>query len=98
MRGPVFPTSDNARSWRPLEMPTSSSLFGGAVNEQGEVVLVGAASTIISSPDGVQFTLRNGGGRNDYASVLPLDGARWLTGSDGGIRLVSAQATAGARP
>ncbi|SER22302.1 Uncharacterized protein SAMN04488038_12218 [Solimonas aquatica] len=98
MRGHVFTTSDNARSWRPLEMPTSSSLFGGAVNEQGEVVLVGAASTIISSPDGVQFTLRNGGGRNDYASVLPLDGARWLTGSDGGIRLVSAQATAGARP
>lgn len=98
MRGHVFASADNARSWQPLEVPTGSSLFGGAVNAQGEVVLVGAASTIISSTDGRHFTLRQGGGRNDYASVLPLDGKRWLTGSDGGIRLVSAADTAGAQP
>lgn len=94
MRGHVFYSDDNARSWHASELPTGSSLFGGAVTAQGELVLVGAGSTLISSSDGGRhFALRSGGGRSDFATVLPIDDTHWLTGSDGGIKLIAAQAT-----
>src|SRR3546814_10457531 len=57
MRGHVFRSGDDGKSWQESKVPTGSSLFGGKVDASGNVVLVGAGSTLlVSSDDGLSFT------------------------------------------
>src|SRR3546814_12143711 len=51
MRGHVFRSGDDGKSWQESKVPTGSSLFGGKVDASGNVVLVGAGSTLLVSSD-----------------------------------------------
>src|SRR3546814_4593096 len=100
MRGHVFRSGDDGKSWQESKVPTGSSLFGGKVDASGNVVLVGAGSTLlVSSDDGLSFTQPVDTDFHDLATVLPVTDSSWLVGGDGGIKLVtSAQHNKGAQP
>lgn len=100
MRGHVFRSADNGETWQESKVPTGSSLFGGDVSADGNVVLVGAGSTLLfSNDDGRSFTQPLDTAFNDLATVLPVTDNSWLVGGDGGIKLVtSAQNNKGAQP
>src|SRR3546814_2451789 len=73
MRGHVFRSGDDGKSWQESKVPTGSSLFGGKVDASGNVVLVGAGSTLlVSSDDGLSFTQPVDTDFHDLATVLPV--------------------------
>src|SRR3546814_17135890 len=83
-RGHVFRSGDDGKSWQESKVPTGSSLFGGKVDASGNVVLVGAGSTLlVSSDDGLSFTQPVDTDFHDLATVLPVTDSSWLVGGDG---------------
>src|SRR3546814_1371619 len=83
-------SSDVCSSDLESKVPTGSSLFGGKVDASGNVVLVGAGSTLlVSSDDGLSFTQPVDTDFHDLATVLPVTDSSWLVGGDGGIKLVT---------
>ncbi len=87
MRGHAFVSRDNGRQWVASEVPLPLSLFDGAVDAEGNAVLVGASDAVLKSTDkGASFQLVSQKDRRGLAAVLPLDDGGWLTGGEAGIK------------
>lgn len=88
MRGNAFVSPDNGRTWQKSNVPEVVSLFAGAVNDRGEIMLAGASNAVFLSTDGgSSFRRVSQNMRRDLVSVLPLEGGVRLTAGEGGIRL-----------
>ena len=98
MRGNVFHSEDLGKTWQKSEIPEVVSLFGGTVMSNGDIVLAGENSAVLVSSDhAAHFKVVSEGERQRFATVLPLAGG-WLAGGEGGLRKVSAAASAGGKP
>lgn len=98
MRGNAFYSTDLGTTWNKSEVPGGISLFGGAVNADGSIVLAGEGSTVLMSKDqGATFQVISQGERLRFASILPA-GSGWLAAGEGGLREVKVQTSAGAQP
>jgi photosystem II stability/assembly factor-like uncharacterized protein len=87
MRGNAFVTQDR-HTWVKAEVPGTISLFGGVVDDDGHLVLVGENETVLRSTDGGQhFTVAVGGERNRLTTVLAIEGEGWLVAGESGIGL-----------
>ncbi len=87
MRGHAFVSRDNGASWVASDVPLPLSLFDGAVDGDGNAVLVGASDAVLKSTDkGASFELVSQKDRRGLAAVLPLDDGGWLTGGEAGIK------------
>jgi photosystem II stability/assembly factor-like uncharacterized protein len=88
MRGNVFVSRDSGKTWVKSEVPLQQSLFGGAVGDDGSIILAGAANTIVASSDGgAHFSLVSKKDRSLLSSLVPLGKNQLLTVGDGGIRV-----------
>jgi len=87
MRGHAFVSRDNGNQWVASDVPLPLSLFDGAVDREGNAVLVGASDAVLKSTDkGASFKLVSQKDRRGLAAVLPLDDGGWLTGGEAGIK------------
>lgn len=85
MRGNAFVTSDR-HTWVKADVPGKISLFGGVVDDDGAIVLVGENETVLRSTDGGQhFQVAVGGERNRLVAVLPMQGDGWVVAGESGI-------------
>lgn len=92
MRGNTFVTHDR-NTWVQSALPEPVSMFGGTVDDDGQLVLVGENGSVLRSSDGGQhFALAVGGARQRLATVLPVAGEGWLVGGESGIALKRAPA------
>ncbi|HEY0975012.1 MAG TPA: hypothetical protein VGE57_11005 [Solimonas sp.] len=107
MRGNVYVSRNGGANWTKAQVPMPLSLFSGAIDGDGNVMLVGAADAIFKSTDnGMSFTLVSQQDRRSIASIIPLQSGGWLTGGEAGIkrqwprdeRADSASATTGGVP
>src|SRR6266480_847676 len=74
-------TSINGIDWRgPSTSPTTNCLYGVAFGN-GLYVAVGELGTIISSPDGSNWTVQNSGTLNNLRAVT-FTGSRFIAGGD----------------
>lgn len=89
MRGNVFRSADGGAHWSKVALPTGVALAGGALTPEGDVLLVGDATTVLRSHDDGQSFMRVGDeGRKALSTILPLDDSHWLTGGESGIGVV----------
>lgn len=85
MRGNAFVTQDR-QTWIQSALPEPVSMFGGTVDDDGQLVLVGENGSVLRSSDGGQhFRLAVGGARQRLATVLPVEGDGWLVAGESGI-------------
>lgn len=85
MRGNAFVTRDR-HTWVKAAVPGKISLFGGVVDDDGAIVLVGDNETVLRSTDGGQhFKVAVGGERNRLVAVLPMHGDGWVVAGESGI-------------
>lgn len=85
MRGNAFVTRDRQR-WVQSALPQPISMFGGALDAEGHIVMVGENGSVLRSTDGGEhFTLAVGGERQRFATVLPLKDGGWLVGGESGL-------------
>jgi len=94
MRGHVFISRDNAKTWQASATPGQTSLFGGTVTTEGHIFLVGDSNTVLQSNDeGAHFSLAartdhvGVGARGGLAAVLPVSGDALLTAGENGVGL-----------
>lgn len=86
MRGHAFRSEDHGLTWQAAQVPVGTSLFDGAVDDEGRVLLAGAGnSVLLSADDGRTYTLKTPSAGNSIAAVLPLAGGHWLSGGDNGL-------------
>lgn len=87
MRGNAFVTQDR-HTWVQSAVPGKISLFGGVVDDDGSIVLVGENETVLRSTDGGKnFLIASAGERNRLISVLPVAGDGWLVAGESGVGL-----------
>jgi len=87
MRGNAFVSHDNGSSWTQSKVPVPLSLFGGSLDGDGNIVLVGASDVVLKSSDrGRSFKLVSQKDRRGLAAVVPAGGG-WLTAGEAGIKL-----------
>ncbi len=87
MRGNAYLTRDNGASWSKAKVPMPLSLFGGALDADGNVILVGASDAVLKSTDnGASFELVSQKDRRSISAVLPLESGGWLTGGEAGVK------------
>lgn len=85
MRGNAFVTRDR-HTWVKADVPGKISLFGGVIDDDGAIVLVGENETVLRSTDGGQrFEVAVGGERNRLVAVQPVEGDGWLVAGESGI-------------
>ena len=85
MRGHAYVTQDR-HTWIQSALPQPVSMFGGVVDDDGQLVLVGENGSVLRSSDGGQhFTLAVGSERQRLSTVLPVEGDGWLVGGESGI-------------
>ena len=95
MRGNAYVTQDR-HTWTQSALPEPVSMFGGTVDDDGQLVLVGENGSVLRSADGGQhFSIAVGGARQRLTTVLPIEGDGWLVGGESGIT-VKRPASAGA--
>ena len=90
LRGHIFRSSDFGDSWLETRVSTDSGalqfgLAGGAVLEQGDLLIVGHGGTVLrSQDDGASFSVSNRADRTSLAAVVGVaDGALVLVGQNG---------------
>lgn len=84
MRGNVFHSTDLGRTWKKSAVPEALSLFGGNVDAQGNVILVGEAEVVLRSNDGgASFTQVSQGERKRLVAVLPQADGLVIAGESG---------------
>ena len=99
MRGNVFVSADFGKTWSKGEVPGNNSLFGGTVSEQSQVILVGAANTILVSDDGgAHFKQVSERDRFALSAVLPMADGNLLIAGEGGVGVHKTGSTAGEKP
>lgn len=87
MRGNAFVTHD-LHAWVQAQVPGQISLFGGAIDDDGQIVLVGENETVLRSGDGGRsFQVAVAGERNRLTAVLPIQGEGWWVAGEPGIEL-----------
>lgn len=87
MRGNAFVTQDRI-NWVQSAVPGKISLFGGVIDDDGSIVLVGENETVLRSTDGGgNFTVALAGERNRLVAVLPAEGEGWLVAGESGVGL-----------
>jgi len=69
LRGNVFRSDDHGVTWESVLNPTESSLYGGAVTEQGRVIMVGASGTVVSIDQEGALTATTQASRATLSSV-----------------------------
>jgi photosystem II stability/assembly factor-like uncharacterized protein len=90
MRGHVFYSDDFGQTWKQSKVPIANSLFGGAVQGDGDAVLVGASNAMLLSQDnGESFLHVSKKGPHGLAAILPLENEELLKVGEGGLALVS---------
>jgi len=85
LRGHLFRSHDDGRSWKPVSVQTDSMLTDGLVLGNGHIVLVGFAGTVLVSEDqGKSFHLRQQADRMGISAVVQAkDGGLILIGEFG---------------
>lgn len=87
MRGNAFVTQDR-NTWVQAAVPGGISLFGGAVENDGSIVLVGENDTVLRSTDGGKnFVVAAVGARSRLIAVVPVEGQGWLVAGEAGVSL-----------
>lgn len=87
MRGNAFVTQDR-HTWVQAAVPGGISLFGGAIEDDGSIVLVGENETVLRSTDGGKtFAVAAGGERNRLIAVVPVQGEGWLVAGESGVKM-----------
>ncbi len=87
MRGNAFVTQDR-QTWVQSAVPGKISLFGGTLDDDGSIILVGENETVLRSTDGGRnFSIASAGERNRLVAVLPAQGEGWLVGGESGVGL-----------
>ena len=86
LRGKVFVGSPEGVAWEAVESGTGSTLQGGRVTAQDEVLLVGNDGVILASRDGgKRFAALRTTDRKPIATVLPGGGPELLLFGEGGV-------------
>ena len=87
LRGNLYRSADFGMTWEPVPSQNNSTLAGGSVSEQGEIVLVGGVGTVLLSTDGGRsFLLTKMEDRLSLSAGLSRDRKLVLVGQ-GGIKL-----------
>lgn len=100
LRGHVYRSADNGEHWQSVPIvDVQDALTGGSLLENGTLVLVGNAGTLLHSDDGGRsFILTRQPDRQAFTSVVPSgDGALILAGQ-GGVKRVSSAVAVQAQP
>lgn len=100
MRGNAFYSADGGKTWIKSAVPEGDlALFGGTLDAQGAVILVGEAETVLRSIDGgAHFTQVAQGERKRLTAALPLaDGGLLIAGESGVARKSAAAAQESAK-
>ena len=90
MRGHIFRSVDGGASWQASHSESTAFLMGGAVADDGAIVLAGLGATLLVSRDqGARFTSLQPAGGKAYAALLPLGRTEpLLVVGEGGVRQV----------
>lgn len=90
MRGHIFRSGDGGVSWQAAHSETTAFLMGGAVADDGAIVLAGLGATLLVSRDqGASFTPLQPAGGKGYAALLPPGRTEpLLVVGEGGVRQV----------
>lgn len=85
MRGNIFVNHNAAEAWRAVKIPAPISIFSGASMANGEVILVGQGSMVLTSQDhGDHFSMHRLGGRATLMDIaVGQNGAGWLASDQG---------------
>ncbi|MGY6586987.1 MAG: WD40/YVTN/BNR-like repeat-containing protein [Wenzhouxiangella sp.] len=86
LRGHVQITHDFGDSWEVLESGLDSTLKGGSINADGEVLMVGGgAARLRFNPETGQFTLNEDRLGNAFVGVVFSDQGRTILAGEGGL-------------
>lgn len=90
MRGHIFRSLDGGASWQASRSESTTFLMGGAVADDGAIVLAGLGATLLVSRDqGASFTPLQPPGGKGYAALLALGRTEpLLVVGEGGVRQV----------
>jgi photosystem II stability/assembly factor-like uncharacterized protein len=85
--GTVFATTDAGAHWLPQHSPSKHLLLGGAFANDNRGLIVGAATTIMQSDDGVRWRLNaSGKDEHDRLNAVAIAGRlMWAAGNNGRI-------------
>jgi photosystem II stability/assembly factor-like uncharacterized protein len=87
LRGNLYRSADFGTTWEPVLSDNNSTLAGGSISKQGEILIVGGGGTVLISTDGGQSFRRTI--MEDHLSLssgLSRDGKLILVGQ-GGVKL-----------
>jgi photosystem II stability/assembly factor-like uncharacterized protein len=87
MRGNLFRSNDDGRSWSQVPSPRPVSLYAGTRTADDQLLLAGQGGVVLASGDGGRTfrVLRETGQENLTGMLVPRQGP-WLLTSDAGLR------------
>jgi len=86
LRGTVFRSEDQGKHWTQSADPSDASIMAGSVLPDGRIALVNVdGGLLISTDDGLDFSLSPHTGASPLTDVIPAGGARLVLTGLGGI-------------
>ncbi|OEY66975.1 WD40/YVTN/BNR-like repeat-containing protein [Marinobacter sp. X15-166B] len=87
LRGHIFQSADLGESWSAVPTDASATLNGGALLDDGRIVLVGNGGAVLTSnPERTRFTVNYRGGREGVMAVVPLSANKLLVMGESGVK------------
>lgn len=89
LRGHVFTTHDSGATWDELDTATDSTLLGGSMDADGNILIVGARGVILQLPRASrEFTRSVHPDEEDLSAVVRLDDSRIIVVGKNGVDVV----------